>query len=91
MIPINLIDEFARPITLTLRLFFNIFVGELLLFVIASIINAKIMIGPINLSLAVTILPFFIQIFNFFIGTVQAFIFTLLGVVYLSLATADEH
>jgi F0F1-type ATP synthase membrane subunit a len=32
-----------------------------------------------------------VQIFNTFVGTVQAFIFTLLGIVYLSLATADEH
>jgi F-type H+-transporting ATPase subunit a len=92
MTPINIIDEVARPVTLTLRLFFNIFVGELLLFVIASIINAKITIGAFNLSLAVTVLPLGIEFFNFFVGTVQAFIFTLLGVVYLSLATsADEH
>ncbi len=91
MTPINLIDELARPITLTLRLFFNIFVGELLLFVIASIINSKIMIGSFNLSLAASVAPFFIEFFNFFVGTVQAFIFTLLGIVYLSLATAEDH
>ena len=89
--PININDELARPITLTLRLFFNIFVGELLLFVVASIINSKIRIGAFNLSLAVSVVPFAVQIFNTFVGTVQAFIFTLLGIVYLSLATADEH
>ena len=91
MTPINIIDELARPITLTLRLFFNIFVGELLLFVIASIINSKITIGAFNLSLAASVAPFFIVFFNIFVGTVQAFIFTLLGIVYMSLATAEDH
>ena len=89
--PINVLEELARPATLAARLFFNIFVGELLFIIISSIITAKVMIGPVNLSLAVTVVPFFIQFFNFFVGTVQAFLFTLLAIVYLSLAVADEH
>ena len=89
--PINILEELARPATLAARLFFNIFVGELLFIIIASIVTAKVMIGPVNLSLAVTIVPFFIQFFNFFVGTIQAFLFTLLAIVYLSLAVAEEH
>ena len=89
--PINVLEELARPATLAARLFFNIFVGELLFIIIASIITAKVMIGPVNLSLAVTIIPFFIQFFNFFVGTVQAFLFTLLAIVYLSLAVSEAH
>jgi F-type H+-transporting ATPase subunit a len=89
--PINILEELVRPVTLAARLFFNIFVGELLFFIIASIITSKVSIGPLNLSLAVSVLPFLIQFFNFFVGTVQAFVFTLLGIVYLSLATADDH
>lgn len=91
MLPINVIDETMRPVTLAARLFFNIFVGEVLFVVIASIILGAVMIGPFNLSLAAAIMPFFVQFFNFFVGTIQAFIFTLLGIVYLSLAIADEH
>jgi F-type H+-transporting ATPase subunit a len=89
--PINLLEELVRPVTLAARLFFNIFVGELLFIIIASIVTAKVSIGEFNLSLAVSILPFFIEFFNFFVGTVQAFVFTLLGIVYLSLATAEDH
>ena len=90
--PINVLEELVRPVTLAARLFFNIFVGELLFSIIASIITQHIMIGPINLSLGAAVLPFFIQFFNFFVGTVQAFVFTLLGIVYLSLATtAEDH
>lgn len=92
LFPINCLEEFlTRPLTLAARLFFNIFVGELLFVIITSIILAKVTIGPINLSLAVTVVPFFIQFFNFFVGTVQAFVFTLLGIVYLALSISDDH
>lgn len=91
LLPINTLEELVRPATLAARLFFNIFVGELLLVIVASIVTSKVMIGPVNLSLAVTVLPFFIQFFNFFVGTIQAFLFTLLAIVYLSLAIAEDH
>ena len=89
--PINILEELVRPVTLAARLFFNIFVGELLYIIIASIVDAKVSIGFFNLSIAAAVIPFFIQFFNFFVGTIQAFVFTLLGIVYLSLATADDH
>ncbi|HVN70023.1 MAG TPA: F0F1 ATP synthase subunit A [Candidatus Binatia bacterium] len=91
LLPINLIEEFSRPLTLAARLFFNIFVGELLFLIVSSIIQAHITIGALNLSLAVTVAPFFIQFFNFFVGTVQAFVFTLLAIVYFSLAIGESH
>jgi F-type H+-transporting ATPase subunit a len=91
MLPLNLFEEFVRPLTLALRLFFNIFIGELLLFVVVQIITAKVKIGFFDLSLAASIGPFFIETFNFLIGLLQAFVFALLSVVYLSLALADEH
>jgi F-type H+-transporting ATPase subunit a len=91
LFPINILDEILRPITLAARLFFNIFVGELLFIIVTSIILARIKIGAFNLSLGVAVVPFLIQFFNFFVGTIQAFVFTLLAIVYLSLALADEH
>jgi len=91
LLPINILEELARPATLAARLFFNIFVGELLFIIIASIVVAHVKVGSFDLSLAVTVIPFFIQFFNFFVGTVQAFVFTLLAIVYLSLAMADDH
>ena len=35
LLPINMIEEFSRPLTLAARLFFNIFVGELLFLIVA--------------------------------------------------------
>ncbi len=91
LLPLNVLDEVSRVLTLAARLFFNIFVGEILFFIATSIILGHIMIGAFNLSFAAVILPFFIQFFNFFVGTVQAFVFTLLGIIYLSLALSEEH
>jgi F-type H+-transporting ATPase subunit a len=91
LFPINVLDEILRPITLAARLFFNIFVGELLFVIVTSIILAHISIGFFNLSLGVAVVPVLIQFFNFFVGTIQAFVFTLLAIVYLSLALADDH
>jgi len=91
VLPINIIDELVRPVTLAARLFFNIFAGELLFIILAQIIRAKVQVGPVNLSILVSVLPFGVQFFNFFVGTIQAFVFTLLGIVYLSLAIAEDH
>ncbi len=91
LLPLNVLEELMRPVTLAARLFFNIFVGELLFIIIASIIQAHVSIGPVNLSILVSVVPFFVEFFNFFVGTIQAFVFTLLGIVYLSLALAEDH
>ena len=90
LFPINLIEEIARPVVLAMRLAFNILAGDLLLFVVATIIAADVTIGPVNLSILAAIVPFGVEFFNFFIGTIQAFVFTLLTIVYLSLATQHE-
>jgi F-type H+-transporting ATPase subunit a len=91
MAPINLIEELARPVVLAMRLAFNILAGEILLFVIATLIISNITVGPINVSYAAAVAPIGIEFFNFLIGTIQAFVFTLLTIVYLSLATSEEH
>lgn len=89
--PLNLIEELARPITMALRLFFNIFVGEILLFVISSIIISGVKIGWFDLSFGAAFAPILVQFLNFFVGTIQAFVFTLLAIVYLSMAVGEEH
>lgn len=75
---IELISEFAKFISFSFRLFGNVFAGEVLLVVIAFLI-------PI-----VVPLPFlFLEVF---VGLIQAFIFAILTLVFLQVATiADEH
>ncbi len=81
--PINLfvgilevLGEFTRMASLSLRLFGNVFAGEVLLVTIAKISGY---LSPI------TTLPFYFM--ELFVGLIQAFVFTMLTIVYLSVAT----
>jgi F-type H+-transporting ATPase subunit a len=93
MLPINIIDELARPVTLAMRLFGNIFAGEVLLLVVAVVIGANIAIGPIPISKIANVFPIGIYAFNLAIGVIQALVFTLLTIAYLITPTQEstEH
>ncbi|MGD0781349.1 MAG: F0F1 ATP synthase subunit A [Candidatus Aminicenantales bacterium] len=75
MLPIELISHFSRPVSLSIRLFSNIFAEEVLIVVIASLI-------PILLPL-----PF--MALSIFTAVLQAFVFVLLSCIYI--AGAVEH
>jgi F-type H+-transporting ATPase subunit a len=87
MLPIMIIDELARPVTLAMRLFGNIFAGEILLVVIAAVIVAHLGL----LSTLANAGPIVIYAFNMFIGLIQAVVFILLTIAYLITPTSDEE
>jgi len=77
---LELIQEVSRPITLSFRLYFNIFVGELMLVLIITLLSfASVIAGPVWLG------------FSIFIGAVQAFIFTMLTIAYIAMGTEVAH
>jgi len=78
--PLTVIDELAKIVTLSFRLYFNIFVGELLL--------ALILLLPLWGSL---VPGAFWMAISVFIGLVQAFIFTVLTVSYIAVATQVDE
>jgi F-type H+-transporting ATPase subunit a len=82
LLPLNILEELVKPITLALRLFGNIFAGGIMLALIGLI--------PIWASWLPNILW---KVFDMFIGGIQAFIFALLTVLYFAMAGAghDEH
>ena len=82
LLPLNILEELVKPITLALRLFGNIFAGGIMLALIGLI--------PIWGSWMPNILW---KLFDMFIGGIQAFIFALLAVLYFAMAGAghDEH
>jgi F-type H+-transporting ATPase subunit a len=73
LIPLNLIEEIIKPVTLSLRLFGNIFAGTIMVALLAAL-PAYILWAPQILW----------KLFDMFIGLIQAFIFGLLTVLYLS-------
>lgn len=77
MIPIEIISHFSRPVSLSMRLFGNIFAEELLIVIMASII-------PFLLPL-----PF--MAVAIFTSLIQAFVFVLLSCIYIAGAVAHEQ
>jgi F-type H+-transporting ATPase subunit a len=95
LLPLNVLEELVKPITLALRLFGNIFAGGILLALIAGLIDWKIGGFPIGGGFE-WFFNIIWKLFDMFIGAIQAFIFSLLTVLYFGMAGAghsehDEH
>ncbi|MGE1097244.1 F0F1 ATP synthase subunit A [Bacillus altitudinis] len=94
LVPLKIIEEFANTLTLGLRLYGNIFAGEILLGLLAGLATNFYMQ---NIALGIVgtlgaIVPMIVwQAFSLFVGTIQAFIFTMLTMVYISHKVSDEH
>ncbi len=90
-IPVNLVLEtvtlIAKPVSLGLRLFGNLYAGEMIFILIA------LLYGGWVLSLAGGVLQWAWAVFHVLVITLQAFIFAVLTVVYLAQAhdVSDEH
>src|SRR3990167_5252170 len=97
MIPFNLILELvgliAKPISLALRLFGNLYAGELI-FILISLLTLNTGLtsaaGVVTLGVTQFILALIWSIFHILVITLQAFIFMVLTIVYLSLAHEDH-
>ncbi|MFV3403968.1 MULTISPECIES: F0F1 ATP synthase subunit A [Pseudomonas] len=91
LIPVNFLLEFvtliAKPISLALRLFGNMYAGELVFILIAVMFGA----GILWLSGLGVVLQWAWAVFHILIITLQAFIFMMLTIVYLSMAHEDNH
>jgi F-type H+-transporting ATPase subunit a len=72
MAPLNIIGELAKIVSISFRLFGNIMGGSIIILVVSY------------LTYSVLLPPFLYAFFGLFVGTIQAFVFTMLTVVYIS-------
>jgi len=77
MIPIEIISHFARPLSLTIRLFANMYAGE--------------RVTLVFLSLTYLVAPAIFMGLHVFVSLLQAYIFVLLTMMYVAGAVAEEH
>jgi F-type H+-transporting ATPase subunit a len=77
MFPIEIISHLARVLSLTVRLYANIFAGE--------------QVTMVFLKLTYLVVPVAFMGLHMFVGVVQAYIFMLLAMVYVGSAVAHEH
>ena len=93
LLPLNILEELVKPITLALRLFGNIFAGGIMLALIAGLVSWQIGPAPVGGVLAVVANVVW-KLFDMVIGVIQAFIFSLLVVLYFGMAGSghgDDH
>jgi F-type H+-transporting ATPase subunit a len=72
MMPLNLIGELAKIVSISFRLFGNVMGGSIIILVVSY------------LTYNVVLPPLLNAFFGLFVGTIQAFVFTMLTVVYIS-------
>ena len=77
LFPIEIISHLARVLSLTVRLFANMFAGDLLTLAFFSLVPIGIPLVFLGLHLGVAV--------------IQAYVFMLLAAIYLSLAVAHDH
>src|SRR5215469_2900021 len=77
MVPIEIISHFARPLSLTIRLFANMYAGE--------------RVTLVFLSLTYLVAPAIFMGLHVFVSVLQAYIFMLLTMMYVAGAVAEEH
>jgi F-type H+-transporting ATPase subunit a len=77
MLPIELISHFARILSLTVRLYANMFAGEMVTLVFFSLIPIAI--------------PIVFMVLHMGVALIQAYIFMLLTMIYVSQAVAHDH
>ncbi|HEX6895485.1 MAG TPA: F0F1 ATP synthase subunit A, partial [Bryobacteraceae bacterium] len=77
MVPIELISHLARPLSLTIRLYANMFAGE--------------KVTMTFLGLTYLLIPSVFMGLHVFVSFLQAFIFMLLAMIYVGGAVAHEH
>lgn len=89
-LPINLVLEtvtlIAKPFSLALRLFGNMYAGEMVFILIATMYGAGLVLGSFAIGLQVGW-----AIFHILIITLQAFIFMVLTTVYMDMAHQEHH
>lgn len=73
MMPLNIIGELANVVSISFRLFGNIMGGSIIILVVSY------------LTYSIALPPFLNAFFGLFVGTIQAFVFTMLTTVYISL------
>jgi F-type H+-transporting ATPase subunit a len=75
--PIELISHFARVLSLTIRLYANMFASDMVTLGFFSLVPVGVPVIFLGLHV--------------FVSIIQAFVFTLLSMIYLSLAVSHEH
>lgn len=88
MFPLNIIGKLATVVSISFRLFGNIFGGSIISGIWFNAIKGNMLLGIIGLASGINLL--IVCFFGLFEGLLQAFVFSMLSLTYLSLALQGE-
>jgi len=98
LFPVEIISTTARLLSLTLRLWVNMFASDLIYVIFLGLLGdaaafgwSKSPVVGVILGIFPAVIPIAFIALHIFVSVVQAYVFTVLPSVYLGLATSDEH
>src|SRR5580704_807406 len=98
MFPVEILSTTARLLSLTVRLWANIFASDLIYGLFLGLFTAPVVwawtkspILGVVLGVLPALVPILFILLHVFVSVVQTYVFAILPAVYIGLATADEH
>jgi F-type H+-transporting ATPase subunit a len=98
LFPVEIISTTARLLSLTVRLWANMFASDLIYVIFLGLLGGGAAFGwskspvlGVVLGIFPAVIPLLFIALHIFVSVVQAYVFTVLPAVYLGLATSDEH
>ena len=98
LFPVEIISTTARLLSLTVRLWANMFASDLIYVIFLGLLGDAAAFGwskspvlGVILGIFPAVIPIAFIALHIFVSVVQAYVFTVLPSVYLGLATSDEH
>lgn len=91
---IEIFGVFTKPAALTIRLFANMMGGHIIVIVLTLLIFILAVLGPAvtGMTTVVSVLfSIFMLLIDVLVSFIQAYVFTMLSTLFISLAQADEH
>ena len=96
--PVEIISNSARLLSLTVRLWANIFASELLYLTFVALLTVPVInvsrthpLAGYSIGIFAATIPVMFVALHIFVAIVQAFVFTILPAIYIGLAVAEEH
>lgn len=98
LFPVEIISTTARLLSLTVRLWANMFASDLIYVIFLGLLSSgtaalwsKSIVGGALVGIFAALIPVAFVLLHIFVSVVQAYVFTVLPSVYLGIATSDEH
>ena len=86
MLPMTILEQFTNVLSLAVRLFGNIYAGEVVTSLIVNLVGINIFLAPLSFGINLVWTAF-----SLFIGSIQAYVYNILSSKYVGEKILDEE